>query len=40
MSLLLARAAVNDANIHFDRLYSYLIPAQLVGTSAAQRSSA
>ena len=31
MSLLLARAAVNDANIHFDRLYSYLIPAQLVG---------
>ena len=31
MSLLLAQAAVNDANIHFDRLYSYLIPAQLVG---------
>ena len=31
MNLLLARAAVNDANIHFDRLYSYLIPAQLVG---------
>ena len=31
MSLLLAQAAVNDANIHFDRLYSYTIPTQLVG---------
>ena len=31
MSLLLAQAAVNDANIHFDRLYSYLIPAPLCG---------
>ena len=24
MTLTLAQAAVNDANIHFDRLYSYL----------------
>ena len=31
MSLSLAQAAVNDANIHFDKLYSYLIPAQLAG---------
>ena len=29
MSLLLAQAAVNDANIHFDKLYSYRIPAEL-----------
>ena len=26
MTLTLAQAAVNDANIHFDRLYSYTIP--------------
>ena len=31
MSLLLAQAAVNDANIHFDKLYSYRIPAELAG---------
>ena len=31
MTLTLAQAAVNDANIHFDRLYSYTIPTQLVG---------
>ena len=31
MSLLLAQAAVNDANIHFDKLYSYRIPAELTG---------
>ncbi len=31
MSLLLAQAAVNDANIHFDKLYSYSIPTELVG---------
>ena len=31
MTLTLAQAAVNDANIHFDRLYSYAIPTQLVG---------
>ena len=31
MSLLLAQAAVNDANIHFDKLYSYHIPAELAG---------
>ena len=31
MSLLLALAAVNDANIHFDKLYSYRIPAELAG---------
>ena len=30
MSLLLAQAAVNDANIHFDKLYSYRIPAEPV----------
>ena len=31
MSLLLAQAAVNDANIHFDKLYSYRIPSELAG---------
>ena len=31
MSLLLAQAAVNDANIHFDKLYSYRIPVELAG---------
>ena len=29
MSLLLAQAAVNDANSHFDKLYSYRIPSPL-----------
>ena len=32
MSLLLAQAAVNDANIHFDKLYSYRIPASRTKT--------
>ena len=31
MSLQIAQAAVNDANIHFDRLYSYCVPPRLVG---------
>ena len=31
MSLLIAQAAVNDANIHFDRLYSYCVPPRLAG---------
>ena len=31
MSLQIVRAAVNDANIHFDRLYSYCVPPRLVG---------
>ena len=31
MSLQIAQAAVNDANIHFDRLYSYCVPPCLVG---------
>ena len=31
MSLLLAQAAVNDANIHFDKLSSCHIPAELAG---------
>ncbi len=32
MTLTLAQAAVNHANIQFDRLYSYTIPTQLVGS--------
>ena len=31
MSLQIAQAAVNDANIHFDRLYSYCVPPRLAG---------
>lgn len=31
MSLQIAQAAVNDANIHFDRLYSYCVPPCLAG---------
>ena len=31
MSLQIAQVAVNDANIHFDRLYSYCVPPRLVG---------
>ena len=31
MSLQIAQAAVDDATIHFDKLYSYCIPPQLVG---------
>lgn len=32
MSLQIAQAAVNDANIHFDRLYSYCVPPRLAGS--------
>lgn len=31
MSLQIAQAAVNDANIHFDKLYSYCVPPRLAG---------
>lgn len=31
MSLQIAQVAVNDANIHFDRLYSYCVPPRLAG---------
>ena len=27
-----AQVAVNDATIHFDKLYTYLIPPELVGS--------
>ena len=27
----IAKVAVNDATIHFDKLYSYLVPGELAG---------